>query len=262
MPSRTPAAPSDAPPDPLHDNLHDNLPNTLPTSGAAATGGGEQPPPALPPLTAQAALLLARGVVPAGTLSPAALRDAAAALERTAPAGSLLVVHPRLLPPSALAPHLRRTTTVRGRAVERAGFVVMDMPDVDDFAPVPGLDLPGTDVYAVAGPDRGDEMANWSPEEAEPAIAARGRSPLTLAEGVHWVLQSPDALARNRCFMTIGSRLRRANGSYDARTPAVWISNGTGRDGAERRGAPKVGWCWWRNRHTWLGFASTQGRHA
>ncbi|MDN6533090.1 MAG: DUF5701 family protein, partial [Yaniella sp.] len=33
--------------------------------------------------------------------------------------------------------------------------------------------------------------------------------------------------------------------------------NGTGRDGSANRGAPKVGWCWVRNRHTWLGFAST-----
>ncbi|RSM85893.1 hypothetical protein DMH25_44120 [Streptomyces sp. WAC 01325] len=35
--------------------------------------------------------------------------------------------------------------------------------------------------------------------------------------------------------MTIGSRLRKANGTLDARTPAIWISNGTGRDGRERR---------------------------
>ena len=218
--------------------------------------------PTLPPLTAQAELLLERGVVPPQVLSPAALRGAAAALERTASAGSLLVVHPRVLPPSALAGHLRRTTTVRGHGVEREGFVVVDMTAVDDFAPVPGVDVPDADVYAVAAPVRGDAMANWTPEEAQPAIAARGHSPLTLAEGIHWVLQSPDVLARNLCFMTIGSRLRRPNGSYDARTPAVWISNGTGRDGSARRGAPKVGWCWWRNRHTWLGFASTAARQA
>lgn len=243
------------------------MPSRTPTTSAAPSDAGTPAAvdpdglPTLPPLTAQAELLLERGVVPPEALSPAALRDAAAALEPTASAGSLLVVHPRVLPPSALAAHLRRTTTVRGRAVDRAGFVVVDMTDVDDFAPVPGVDVPDTDVYAVAAPDRGDDMANWSPEEAEPAIAARGRSPLTLTEGIHWVLQSPDVLARNLCFMTIGSRLRRPNGSYDARTPAVWISNGTGRDGTERRGAPKVGWCWWRNRHTWLGFASTAARH-
>ena len=105
-------------------------------------------------------------------------------------------------------------------------------------------------------------MAGWSPDEALPAITARGRSPLTLGEGLHWLLQQPAALERNHCFMTIGSRLRRPDGRLDARTPALWISNGTGRDGAERKGAPKVGWCWAGNRHTWLGFASTAGRTA
>ena len=236
--------------------------SAAPSDASTPTADHADDLPSLPPLTAQAELLLERGVVPPEVLSPAALRDAAAALERTAVAGSLLVVHPRVVPPSALAGHLRRTTTVRGHGVEREGFVVVDMTDVDDFAPVPGVDVPDADVYAVTTPDRGDDMANWSPEEAQPAIAARGRSPLTLAEGIHWVLQSPDVLARNLCFMTIGSRLRRPTGSYDARTPAVWISNGTGRDGSARRGAPKVGWCWWRNRHTWLGFASTAARQA
>ncbi len=59
--------------------------------------------------------------------------------------------------------------------------------------------------------------------------------------------------------MTIGSRRRKGKG-LDARTPAIWISGGTGRDGRSNRGAPKVGWCWAGNRHTWLGFASVAGR--
>ena len=69
-------------------------------------------------------------------------------------------------------------------------------------------------------------------------------------------------LERNHCFMTIGSRLRKASNTIDARTPAIWISNGTGRDGATNRDAPKVGWCWAGNRHTWLGFASAATRRA
>jgi hypothetical protein len=217
--------------------------------------------PVLPSLPAQAERLVALGLVPddGGPLAPAGLRSAARALGATAPAGSLLVVHPRHLPPSVLAPHLRLPLTTRGRTVEREGFVVVDMADVDDFAPA-GVEVPDADVYAVAGLDRGDDLANWSPEEAAPELAARGRTPLTLAEGIHWVLQAPSVLERTQCFMTIGSRLRRPDGTFDARTPAVWISNGTGRDGRERRGAPKVGWCWWRNRHTWLGFASATGR--
>ncbi len=103
-------------------------------------------------------------------------------------------------------------------------------------------------------------MANWSPDEARPAIAAAQRTPLTLSEGIHWLLQQPEALERGHCFMTIGSRLRKTNGSLDARIPALWISNGTGRDGPANRNAPKLGWCWAGNRHTWLGFASASRR--
>jgi hypothetical protein len=134
------------------------------------------------------------------------------------------------------------------------------MPDADDFAPIESVELPTGPVYVTVDPDRGDHMANWSPDEALPAIIAAGRTPLTLGEGIHWLLQQPEVLERNHCFMTIGSRLHRADGLPDARTPALWISNGTGRDGRENRNAPKVGWCWAGNRHTWLGFASAAGR--
>jgi hypothetical protein len=173
---------------------------------------------------------------------------------RSAPdiAGGLLVVHPGLAPPSALAPLLRVN--------DKSGFVVADMRDADEFAPIPSVDVPDEPLYLLSDPDRGDAMANWSPVEALPAITDAGRTPLTLAEGLHWVLQRPEVLARGRCFMTIGSRRRKPGGSLDARTPALWISNGTGRDGAAHRNAPKVGWCWAGNRHTWLGFASAAGR--
>lgn len=134
------------------------------------------------------------------------------------------------------------------------------MSDVDEFAPIEPVTIPDRPVYFVDRLDRGDSMANWSPDEALPAITAAGRTPLTLAEGIHWLLQRPDTLERNHCFMTIGSRLRRPNGTLDARTPAIWISNGTGRDGRDNRNAPKIGWCWAGNRHTWLGFASAGSR--
>ena len=167
-------------------------------------------------------------------------------------AGALLVVHPDLAPASALAPLLRLN--------DKPGFVVTDMADVDEFAPIPAIKLPDVPLYLIRDVDRGDAMANWSPDEALGAIADAGRTPLTLTEGLHWLLQRPDTLARGRCFMTIGSRRRKPGGSLDARTPAVWISNGTGRDGPANRNAPKVGWCWAGNRHTWLGFASASGR--
>ncbi|OKJ13599.1 DUF5701 family protein [Kitasatospora sp. CB01950] len=208
----------------------------------------------LPPLGAQAERLVALGVHETARLSAADLRAFAAAAETTVPAdGALLAVRPDLAPASALAPLLRRDG--------KAGFVVVDMPDVDDFGPIGTVSLPDAPLYLLTGLDRGDRMANWSPDEALPALTAEDRTPLLLTEGIHWVLQRPEVLERNHCFMTIGSRLRKPTGALDARTPALWISNGTGRDGRERRDAPKVGWCWAGNRHTWLGFASATGRH-
>ncbi|UQX02349.1 DUF5701 family protein [Streptomyces sp. RerS4] len=209
-------------------------------------------PHALPPLAAQAEHLIELGVHELAAIPAEELRAFAEAAGGSR-SDVLLAVHPDRAPASALAPLLRRG--------DKPGFVVVDMPDVDRFAPY-GVELPDAPLYLVTGLDRGDHMANWSPEEALPALTKENRSPLLLTEGLHWVLQQPAALERNRCFMTIGSRLPKPNGDFDARTPAVWISNGTGRDGRERRDAPKVGWCWWGNRHTWLGFASATGRDA
>ncbi|RBY97088.1 hypothetical protein DQ237_05745 [Blastococcus sp. TF02-8] len=207
-------------------------------------------PTPLPPAAVQAERLIALGAHRIAGLTARGLCEAADRL----PTGALLVVHPDRAPASALAPLLE----LGGKP----GFVVADMTDVDAFEPIEAVELPAAPVYAVRGVERGDEMLNWSPDEALPAITAAGRTPLTLAEGIHWLLQCPDVLARNVCFMTIGSRLRKGDGRLDSRTPALWISNGTGRDGRERRGAPKVGWCWAGNRHTWLGFASATARAA
>jgi hypothetical protein len=211
-------------------------------------------PTVLPPLPApgdQADRLIDLGVHDIAGLTAADLRAAAADVREP---GALLVVHPERAPASALAPLLE----LNGKP----GFVVVDMTDVDQFTPVDEAKIPDPPVYAAVDLGRGDEMANWSPDEALPAITGAGRTPLTLGEGIHWLLQQPDVLDRNHCFMTIGSRKPKANGALDARTPALWISNGTGRDGRDRRNAPKVGWCWAGNRHTWLGFASAAQRIA
>jgi hypothetical protein len=207
----------------------------------------------LPSVRAQADRLLELGVHELSSAAAQPLR----ALARSGDvdgSGVLLAVHPDLVPASVLAPLLRRGG--------RPGFVVGDLGDVDLFGPIDESNVPDAPLYFVDGLDRGDAMSNWSPDEALPAITAQGRTPLLLSEGAHWLLQAPEVLERNRCFMTIGSRRRRPDGRVDARTPAIWISGGTGRDGRERRDAPKVGWCWAGNRHTWLGFASALARHA
>ena len=206
-------------------------------------------PVVLPSLADQAERLVALGVHRLAGLTPQAVRAAAAV-----PGEGLLVVHPDAVDVRDLVPHLRRG--------DRPGFVVEDMTDVADFAPVESAVPPAAPLYVVRDPDRGDALLNRSPDEALPAILGAGRTPLLLTEGVQWVLQTPAVLERNRCFMTIGSRRRTPSGRLDARTPAVWVSNGTGRDGRERKDAPKVGWCWAGNRHTWLGFASASGREA
>lgn len=166
---------------------------------------------------------------------------------------AVLVVSPSLVPAATLAPLLRHA--------DKPGFVVEDMTDLADFVPIDGEVLPDAPLWWITGVERGDEMTNWSPAEALPAIRERGRVPLTVSEGISWLLQEPERLERGRCFMTIGSRKPKARGGLDSRTPAIWVSNGTGRDGRERKDAPKVGWCWANNRHTWLGFASAAARH-
>lgn len=197
-------------------------------------------------MAAQIERLVSLGVHTLAGLAEDEFRELGAPLLRLS--SGTLAVHPSLVPPSRLTPLLSKAG--------KPGFVVIDMTDLDSFEPREGLDIPSEPLYAIDDVDRGDDMRGWTPEEALVQIAERGRRPLTISEGISWLLQQPDQLEANRCFMTIASRKRGAKG-LDARTPAIWISNGTGRDGAVSKGAPKVGWCWAGNRHTWLGFAST-----
>ena len=90
-------------------------------------------------------------------------------------------------PASALAPLLRRG--------DRPGFVVSDMDDVDGFRPTEAAPVPRS-PYVVADLDRGDAFLDRTPAEALPEILAAGRSPLTLEEGLHWLLQDPEVLER------------------------------------------------------------------
>jgi Family of unknown function (DUF5701) len=208
--------------------------------------------PSLPKLSEQAERLISLGIHDVADLPAAQIVAAAAAADGAQSDGALLAIHPDRLSVAALAPLLEHGG--------KHGFVVEDMTDVDEFRPITGSVAPPTSLYLLHDIDRGDSMANWSPEEALPALVSASRTPLTLTEGILWLVQQPHALDRNHCFMTIGSRRHKPDGKLDTRTPALWISNGTGRDGRANRHAPKVGWCWAGNRHTWLGFASAAAR--
>lgn len=197
----------------------------------------------------QVQALLERGVAELAGVSSAEFAGYADTLPDEPAA--VVVVHPALVPTRGLASLLRHQ--------DKSGFVVQDMTDLEEFAPIAGVTVPESPLYLIHEVERGDDMRNWSPNEALPALTRAGRTPLTVQEGVSWLLQQPKMLEPNHCFMTIGSR-KVTGTKLDARTPAIWISGGTGHDGRSRRGAPKVGWCWAGNRHTWLGFASARHR--
>lgn len=194
-------------------------------------------------------LLLEHGLAEVAAVSAEELRDHAGALPDEP--NTILAVHPRLAPARSLATLLRHNA--------KPGFVVHDLTDLEEFEPIADVTIPDAALYLVHDVDRGDDLRNWSPDESLPVLLERGRTPLTINEGISWLLQEPKRLEPNHCFMTIASRKRTAR-RLDARTPAIWISGGTGRDGAQHRGAPKVGWCWAGNRHTWLGMASASHR--
>lgn len=211
-------------------------------------------------ITGQTERLIELGVPTLAGLSDDQLRAHAAGLldshdrsdQDVRAARTALAVHPSLVPTARLAELMRREG--------KAGFVVVDMSDLADFTPTDDITLPDAPLYLVDDVTRGDDMLGWTPADAHPELTARGRTPLTISEGVSWLLQQPETLEPGACFMCIGSRKRKAAGGLDSRTPALWISGGTGRDGRGNKGAPKVGWCWAGNHHTWLGFASTSGR--
>jgi hypothetical protein len=127
----------------------------------------------------------------------------------------------------------------------RPGVLSADTADIDDFAPVDGLEVP-TVPYVAVDVRRGEEHLGRTPDEAMVDFASEGRSPLTIVEGLALLTANPEALEKNHCFQTPGSRIG------DRRVPGLWIS----------KRAPKLGFCWAGNRHSWLGIASCARRLA
>ena len=56
-------------------------------------------------------------------------------------------------------------------------------PTSTSSPPIPSVTVPQAPIYVLRDLDRGDAMANWSPDEALPAIEDAGRTPLTLSRG-------------------------------------------------------------------------------
>ena len=124
------------------------------------------------------------------------------------------------------------------------GFVGMDPTTPADYAPIPELDVPDAPAYVLRDVDLGAEFFDVTPDDALQLISGRGRSPLTILEGVAVLACFPNILAEQNAFSLLGSR------RGDRRVPALWLSGGR----------PRLGWCWAGAPHSWLGSASCAER--
>ena len=125
----------------------------------------------------------------------------------------------------------------------RSGFT--DMQDeIEDYRPIDGLIVPVAPVYLLLDVDTGADTLNVRPNNALPLITGQGRTPLTVDEGIAVVTQFPEVFKARNAFQALGSR------AANKRIPSFWVS----------KGAPRLGWCWAGNPHTWLGAASAGGR--
>jgi hypothetical protein len=133
------------------------------------------------------------------------------------------------------------TAEAMSRVLDRGkpGRVDMNPLQPADFAPIATVEVPGP-AYLLLDVDLGARFRDVTPEAALVRIAEEGRTPLTIDEGVSVLLQVPDALTARTAFSLLASR------RGDQRVPALWTS----------AGAPRLGWCWDRNPHSWLGSAS------
>jgi len=125
------------------------------------------------------------------------------------------------------------------------GLTTMDDDDLASFRPLPELAVPSV-PYLLLDVDTGPDTLNLPPAEVAPLLAARGRAPLTITEGLALLVADHGVLRSRNCFSLLGSR------RGDKRVPALWVS--------ERR--PRLGWCYQGAPHTWLGTASCGGRRA
>lgn len=143
------------------------------------------------------------------------------------------------------SPRLEVTRALRNvRHPGGAAIVSLVPAQASEFIPLPSLQLPDAPVYLLIDVFRGDDFRNVPPQDALRSLRQARRSPLTLEEGVALLTHYPDLLIKNHCFSLSGSR------RGDQRVPALWLS--------ARR--PKLGWCWDRNPHSWLGSASCRRR--
>lgn len=137
-------------------------------------------------------------------------------------------------------------TTLHGK--DKPGFVDRSFEPgaLERFVATKETELPDQHLYLLLDVERGEEFCGAVPNDAMATVITRGRTLLTVEEGIALITHYPEILVKNKCFSLGGSR------SGDRRVPAIWIS----------QHPPKLGWCWEGNPHTWLGMASAGGRRS
>lgn len=194
-------------------------------------------PDQLTELHHQTDVLVDKGYPSLAGLTEREFRGLVATLAPRLPDGPfVLVVSGALVPLDRL---IERT----GLGTKR-GFTTMDADDILAFRPTADLDLLEAPVYLLEDVDTGRDTLNVRPDDALPQIHAARRTPLTLDEGLAVVTQHPEWLRERNCFEMLGSR------AGDKRVTGMWVS----------KGAPRLGWCWGGNPHTWLGMATAARR--
>ena len=148
------------------------------------------------------------------------------------PVAAFVLVAPGPAPVDAIG-----RVTLRGKA----GFTTMEADDLARFVPTTAAPA---GAYLLDDVDTGAAYLGVRPDDALPVILAAGRTPLTLEEGLAVVVQHPEWLRERNCFELLGSR------AGDKRVTGLWLS----------KGAPRLGWCWGGNPHTWLGMATAARR--
>jgi hypothetical protein len=188
-------------------------------------------------LQRQTDLLVQKGYPALAGLTDEAFRAIIAPLESRIPqTPSILVVTGTLVPVAQLI----ELTALN----DKRGFTTMAVDEILGFKPTADLSVPDLAAYLITDVDTGEKTLNVRPDDALPQILAAGRTPLTLEEGLAVVTHHPEWLRTRNCFEMLGST------AGDRRVTGIWVS----------KGAPRLGWCWLGNPHTWLGAASAARR--
>ena len=128
----------------------------------------------------------------------------------------------------------------------KTGITKLFPHEPTDFQSISDITIPDSEIYLLVDIDRGKANINQPPIEAMKKIIKKGRSPITIDEGVAIVTHYPEFLIKNNCFSLLASRH-----AGDQKVPAIWINGNKN---------PNLGWCWNGNPHTWLGSASCKER--